>query len=132
MSQIAYRRNAANTYVHAVDVEDHDNDSVKANYEAVGGLQCKEVKEPSVASAVFAPPFWSGIQGGTKSYASLGRTMTSEASNESSYTTEQSSSVTSNFGVGIQTEGFCARVRQTAEEGESFLPPQPYLKQSES
>lgn len=94
------RTNASNI---TVSLGDWDNDSLKAHYApATGGsILCKQVEEPQITSAIFAPPFWQSIQSGQDKYGTVGKARSTSVTTETAVTTESSHSVSAYFGVGI-------------------------------
>ena len=107
------RTNASNI---SVRIADWDNDSLKAQYSAAtgGSIKCKQVAEPNITSAIFVPPYWQNIQGDQYIFGSVGRSRSTEHTNETALSTSYSHSVSGYFGVGIDGEVASASAKLTA------------------
>jgi hypothetical protein len=107
------RTNASNI---TVKLGDWDNDSLKAHYApATGGsILCKQVQEPQISSAIFAPPFWQNIQSGQDKYGTVGKARSTSVTTETAVTTESSHSFSAYFGVGVDGEVASASAKVTA------------------
>lgn len=114
---------SSNTYTAlGIEAADFDGDSVHANVETVAAL-CQQVREPTLRSVVWWPPYFTKLQGNTgQELATFGSSISGGSSDETSFGTFTSDDVSMSIGakVGGEVLGIGAEAEVKATAGYNY------------